>query len=92
MIDIDKLDKLYGPHKRYPFYFVENPAANEILDAVPGLIAEVRVGRALFKASIEYRASYNADDRECDALDAATIAYLDFAGFKRWQDGMEQHD
>lgn len=45
MIDIDALEKLWGPHKKYPLVFMDHPEVNVFLDAFPILLAEVRAAR-----------------------------------------------
>lgn len=35
---LKKLRQLYGPFRKYPFYFMDYPEANVLIDAIPTLL------------------------------------------------------
>lgn len=52
-VDLDRLDRLYGPYKKFPVSFFEYPPVDELLESIPKLIAELKAAREVVEASKE---------------------------------------
>lgn len=74
-IDLDYLDTLFGPYKKFPIAFVDVPVANELLDSIPAMIAELRAARKCIQLLTEQRYEFSARvDRALHEYNEATNA------------------
>lgn len=46
---LTEIRALFGPHKKYPFYFLDHPEANALLDAIPKLLDVADVAHAFIE-------------------------------------------